>query len=117
MTMIDLLRIMKEELDEAAQKKKGQNAKARLEVSPQRKARGKSTSQVFLAFVCETSDILVGGETAAKCSREVEGHADEGWIIDMHVVSKICAFLNDAVFETVVKSVTPDPNGWAMGRA
>ena len=36
-TMIDLLRIMKEELEKAAYKIKGQKVKARLEVSPQRK--------------------------------------------------------------------------------
>ena len=35
-TMIDLLKIMKEELDKAACKINGQNVKARLEVRPQR---------------------------------------------------------------------------------
>ena len=36
-TMIALLKMMKEELDKAAHKVNGQNVKARLKVSPQRR--------------------------------------------------------------------------------
>ena len=31
---------------------------------------------------------LSGGELAAKCTREAESHANEGWFIDKDVVSK-----------------------------
>ena len=50
---------------------------------------------------------FVGGDLAAKYTREGEGLADEGWFIDKDVVSKICKDFNDVLFETVVKSSRP----------
>ena len=38
--------------------------------------------------------LFVGGELVANNRREGEGHADEGWVVDMH----------DALCDTVVKS-------------
>ena len=46
---------------------------------------------------------FVGRDIAAKNTREGEGHADEGWVIDMHVVSTVTDF-NDSLHETVAKS-------------
>ena len=50
---------------------------------------------------------FVGGDLAAKYTREGEGHADEGWFIDNDVVSKICTDFNNVLFETVGKSSRP----------
>ena len=47
---------------------------------------------------------FVGKEFAAKFTRKGEGHANKGWVIDKHVVSKTCTEFNDVLFETVVKS-------------
>ena len=46
----------------------------------------------------------VGKEVAATYTREGEGHAEEGWIITLQVVSAICTDFGDALFETMVKS-------------
>ena len=46
-TMIDLLEIMKNELEKAAYKIHGQNEKARLEVSPQRRPLAKAQALFF----------------------------------------------------------------------
>ena len=46
----------------------------------------------------------VGRDVAAPNTREFEGRAEEGWIINFPVVSAICTDFNDALFETMVKS-------------
>ena len=53
-TMIDLLNIMKEELDKAACKSSGQSAKARMEVSPQRRPFTKGAARLcaWLTVCC-----------------------------------------------------------------
>ena len=53
---------------------------------------------------------FVGRDIAPKYTREGEGHAEEGWVIDVQVVSTICTDFNDALCETLV-SLTPDPKG------
>ena len=59
-TMIDLLKIMKEESDKAACKIHGQNVTARLEVSPQRRPLAK-TQALFFKGLKE-----VGGESEVR---------------------------------------------------
>ena len=102
-TMIDLLNIMKEELDKAAYKIYGYNEKARLEVSLQRRPLAKAQALFFKGLKEVGGDeskvsafsgnlqisFFVGRDIAAIFSRESEGHADEGWVTDMHVVSTI----------------------------
>ena len=46
----------------------------------------------------------VGRDVAAKFTREGEGRAEEGGIINIPVVSAICTDFNDALFKTMVKS-------------
>ena len=47
---------------------------------------------------------FVGRDVAAKYTHEGDGHAEEGWAIDMNVVSTICTDFSHALFETMVKS-------------
>ena len=106
-TMIGLRKIMKEELDEEAYKIHGQNVKARLEVSPQRRPLTK-TQALFFKGLKEVGggesevrafhgkrqiSFFVGRDIAAKFTCEGEGHANEEWVIEMHVVStNVCRF-------------------------
>ena len=48
-----------------------------------------SESKVSAFFGKLQISFFMGRDIAAKFSRESEGHADEGWVIDMHVVSTI----------------------------
>ena len=41
---------------------------------------------------------FVGGDVAAKYTREGEGLAEEGWVINSTVVSTICTAFSDAFF-------------------
>ena len=50
------------------------------------------------------TSFCVGRDVAAKYTRAGEGRTEEGWIINIPVMSAICADFNDALFETVVKS-------------
>ena len=62
-TMIDLLKITKQELDKAAYKINWQNAKARLEVSPQWRPLTKAAALFFKEDLrWETSDISQSGK-------------------------------------------------------
>ena len=45
---------------------------------------------------------LGGKASAAKYTREGEGHAEEGWVINLLVVLAICADVGDALFDTLV---------------
>ena len=102
--MMDLLKVMKEELDKAAYDMNGQRVKARLEVIPQRRALTKAQAMFFNGLKEVDGDeskvrsfygklqtsFFVEGDLAAKYTREGEGPADEGWFIDKDVVSNIC---------------------------
>ena len=104
MVRIDLLKVVKEELDKAACEINGQRVKARLEVSLQRRPLTKAQAMFFNGFKEVDGDeskvrsfrgklrisFFVGGDLAAKHTREGEGHADEGWFTDQDVVSNIC---------------------------
>ena len=94
---------MKEELDKAACEMNGQRVKARLEVSPQRRLLTEAQAAMFFKGLKEAGEdeskvrsfygklqisFFVGG-LAAKCTRDSEGHADEGWFFDKDVVSNI----------------------------
>ena len=81
---------------------------ARLEVSPQSrpftkaaalffkglKEMGGDDSKVRAFCVKLHTSFSVGGDVP----HEGEGHAEEGWVIDMHVVSTICTDFKDAFF-------------------
>ena len=92
--MIELLQGIKEELEKAACKIHGQNAKARLEVSPQRKPLGVQNRTFHgkhqISFYVEK-------DVAATNTREGEGHAEEGWIINLLVVSAMCTDFGEAL--------------------
>ena len=113
-TMIDLLKIMKEELGKNSLQ--DQWAKCEDEAGSQssEETLGKSTSHVFERAQGGGSDesnesafhvklqisFFVGRDC---CQIFTRGHADEGWVVDMHVVTTCTAF-NDALLETLVKS-------------
>ena len=84
----------------------GQHVKARPEVSPQRTLLAKAQAMFYKGLKEMGGDeskvrAILGklqvaeGELADKCTREGKSHADEGWFIDKHVVSKICTGFND----------------------
>ena len=83
-TMIDLVKIMKEELD----KVNGQNvkAKARAMLPNGPKGVGGDESEVIVFYGKLQISFLVGGDIVAKFTRE--GHADEGRVIDMMLCQK-----------------------------
>ena len=117
-TMIDLLKGMKEELEKAAYKIHGQNVKARPEVSPQRKPLAEAHALFFKGLkemkgdeskvrtFMETLNFLLRGErNRSQIYREGQGRAEEGWIVNLPVVSAICTDFSDALFETMVKYI------------
>ena len=77
----------------------GQNAKARLEVSPQRRPLRKAHALCFKELKEMEGDeskvgtfhaklqisFYVGRDVAAEYTREGEGHGEEGWIINIPV--------------------------------
>ena len=65
---------------------------------------GGDESEVRATYGKRQVSSFTGWKLAAEYTREGEGHADEGWFIQKHVVSKICTALNDVLFEMVVKS-------------
>ena len=64
---------------------------------------GGDDSKVRAFYVKLQISFSVGGDIPAKYTHECEGHAEEGWFIDMHVVSTMCTDFKDALFETMVK--------------
>ena len=97
-TMIDLLRTVGEEQEKNDCKIDGQNGKARLEVSPQKKILAKGHCTVFKGLKEMKGDeskvsSVVGRDVAANSFREGEGTNNP-------VVSAICTDFNDALFET-----------------
>ena len=50
-------------------------------------------------FLWET----LGKWSQLKYTREGEGRAEEGWVINLPVVSSICSDFSDTLFETIVK--------------
>ena len=48
--------------------------------------------------------IFVVKDVAAKYTREGEGHKEEGWVIDLPVVSAFCTDFSDTLFETMAES-------------
>ena len=116
--MIDLLKVTKEEFDKATYKFNGQNEKARLEVSPQRRRLTRAQALFFKGFEEMKGDeskvwtfhrklqisCYVEREIAANYACDGERRTDEGSVIGMHVVSTTGKDFNDALFETMVKS-------------
>ena len=47
---------------------------------------------------------MLGKMSRLDIHREGEGPAEEGWIINVNVVSAICSDFSDALFQTMVKS-------------
>ena len=100
--MIELLTIMTEELEKTAGKIHG--PKARLKVSPQRKRSTKAQAVSFKGLLLETSEILQFWRKISQPNApEGEGQSEEGWIINLPVVSAMRTDLSDTLFETMVK--------------
>ena len=103
-TVIDLLKITKEKLDKADCKIDGQNVKARLEVSPQRRPLTKAQALLYKGLKEMGGDEskvrdFYGNFRRSSFWEEIllakYARQDEGWVIDMHVVSTMCTDLHE----------------------
>ena len=117
-TIIELLKVGEEELKKVSYNKHGLNVSARLEVCPQKKPLTKAyalffkelkevegdESKIIVVYGKLQISFRVGGDVAAKYTREGEGLTEEGWVINFPVVSAICTEFSDVLFEAKGKS-------------
>ena len=92
-TMIQLLRVVQDELKKKPYELKGQVVKARQEMSPQKKPLAKAHALFYEGMSAARSDeskIYV----SAKFTPGGEGLADQGWII----IGAICTEYSEALF-------------------
>ena len=110
-TMIELLLVVKDELNKEPCKLHEQLVKARLEITPTRNPwrrrtpcfhKGLSAARADeskINVICDKLHIsvLIGRNWGAKFTPEGEGLADQGWIINHDIIGAICAVQSEAL--------------------
>ena len=117
-TMIELLQMVKDELNKKPYTLYDQLVKARLEISFQKKPLTKAhalfykglkavkayESKINVIYCKLQISFLIGRGLAARFTPEGEGLADQGWTNNHDILGAICTDYSEALSEAIVKT-------------